>query len=135
MSMDAMKQILRKGRAPGMGNRSVILRKRNCRRGPDGPHHREDAYIVFAVVNPGTPETRKLLPAEYRGQQHIVIYTEESVSAGGGEICRVSLLPDLVEVDGRCWRVVRAWENREPAFYRALAVPDKTAPCFRPGKA
>ena len=127
MSMDAMKQILRKGRAPGMGNRSVILRKRNCRRGPDGPHHREDAYIVFAVVNPGTPETRKLLPAEYRGQQHIVIYTEESVSAGGGEICRVSLLPGF---SGRQRGLRRLRNSRLPS-----AVLDGGARAFRhPGR-
>lgn len=124
MTMETITNILREAKAPGLGNIGYIIKRVVCRRDPDGIFEMPELLISSGIVHPGTAETKRLLPEEYRGEDFIVIYTDtqEGLCAGAELGAKLFFRADEIKIRDESWRVVAVQEWRNHGYCRAAAV-------------
>ncbi len=125
MNREIMHRILWVLRDPGMGYRRFILHQTDCYRHTGKIDEVLTVYGTGGVIQPGTEETRKLLPEEFRREEFITVYCHSPVTPGR-ELDKTHFrAADVIDpYDGTYWRVVsvREWGKFPEAYWEAQAV-------------
>ena len=79
-------------------------------------------FSASGCVQPGCPETTRLLPEEERHETHIVIYTVFPLSLGENRGADTWTGADRIAWGGKTWKLVSLQDWAPFRFYRAAAV-------------
>ena len=124
MPPERARRILQTLRDPNLGYRIFSYFNTRCKRSNGTVSKLRTRCACSGIVHPGTPEMRKSLPEECRGDEYIIVYTRYRLTTGFIENETFYEEADRIELElgGPLWRAVSVKRWDPFGFYVVLAV-------------